>query len=231
MDSTRQPGPLPLCSAKARWQAYNAHLCPAIHLVRNFLQQSKTLMVVQEGLTVHGEYMTRLRTGVRAAYALMIAADRQHAAVEREAEEAARMLASGLVVTEISKGQDIPMWMQADASMTSTERVAQRKELRFDRRVMAVLQQFWEAAVHSVTMDGSGDIDVPAIGPKAHAAALRRIYRLMIKDYDDADAVVNIEKDWMADTKGADMLSRRRFCDAFFELADICEGSIRSNRP
>lgn len=52
---------------------------------------------------------------------------------------------------------------------------------------------------------------------------LRRIYRVMIKAYDEADADRAIAQDWLNDTKGAETLNRKRFCDAFFELADTCE--------
>lgn len=49
---------------------------------------------------------------------------------------------------------------------------------------------------------------------------MRRIYRVMIQDYVGLEAEATIAMDWEHDAQGNDTLSRKRFCDAFFELAD-----------
>ena len=47
-----------------------------------------------------------------------------------------------------------------------------------------------------------------------------------IQEFDAADCEKSIEEDWRRDAKGKDMLSRKAFCDAFFELADTWTSGI-----
>lgn len=89
--------------------------------------------------------------------------------------------------------------------------------------MLEALQAFWEAAQRSVH---SGDPDSDELHQEGHAIMLRRIYRVMIKQFDAADAEKTIAEDWKSDSKGAPTLSRRRFCDAFFELADTWTAGI-----
>lgn len=54
---------------------------------------------------------------------------------------------------------------------------------------------------------------------------MKRIYRVVLKSYDEADAMASIRHDWHEDAKGADHLNRQGFCDALFQLADLCKQS------
>ena len=58
-----------------------------------------------------------------------------------------------------------------------------------------------------------------AFGPRSEQM-LVRIYKVMIKEYDPDDAAKSIAEDWERDSAGTGSLSRKKFCDAFFELAD-----------
>ena len=54
----------------------------------------------------------------------------------------------------------------------------------------------------------------------------RRIYRVVLRTYDEADATREIKEDWHRDAKGSERLGRVGFCDALFELADMWTAGI-----
>ena len=58
---------------------------------------------------------------------------------------------------------------------------------------------------------------------------LHRIYKVMIKDYDARDADASIAEDWARDSNGGHGLSRKQFCNAFFELADTWTKGISAH--
>jgi len=85
-------------------------------------------------------------------------------------------------------------------------------------RSLEVLQAFWEAAQRS--MQSGADGSASTLSQDGHRIMLKRIYRVMIAKYDETEADEAIAEDWERDAKGAEALTRRRFQDAFFELAD-----------
>ena len=50
----------------------------------------------------------------------------------------------------------------------------------------------------------------------------------MLRTYDEADASREIASDWARDAKGGDRMTRRAFCDALFELADVRESRLNT---
>lgn len=61
----------------------------------------------------------------------------------------------------------------------------------------------------------------------------RRVYRLLIEHWDEHDATATVEEDWANDTSGsaAATLTREKFFDALFELADLQYVAEGSNAP
>ena len=49
---------------------------------------------------------------------------------------------------------------------------------------------------------------------------MKKLYRILIEEYDEDDATVCADEDWERDTRGEGELRREPFCDALFELAD-----------
>ena len=92
---------------------------------------------------------------------------RSHAA--QAAREASSYIASGEVIAEASAEDvdNIPMWKQGDAMLATEENMVLRKRLRYDRRVLAVLQLFWEAAQRS--LQAGGNVDADALHQEGHA--------------------------------------------------------------
>lgn len=73
------------------------------------------------------------------------------------ARAAAAAMSSGSVVTEVTDEaqlESLEFWEQGDASLATEEKMRERQALRFDRRVLEVLQAFWEAAQRSLQSGG-----------------------------------------------------------------------------
>ena len=172
-------------------------------------------------------YTQLLRNGVKlspTARAFSVGAQ-----VNNQVQQARQALTSGLVVHAVEDEADlaeIEYWRQGDASMATAEKIAQRQALRYDRHVLEALQALWEAAQRS--LQSGGDVYADALHAEGHALMLRRVYRVMLKDFDAADCERCIADDWERDAKGKSTLTRKHFGDAFFELADtwVCENAV-----
>ena len=47
---------------------------------------------------------------------------------------------------------------------------------------------------------------------------MKKMYRVLIEDYDEADAAACAEEDWEKDSGGAGVLTREAFGDCLFEV-------------
>ena len=200
--------------------AYVKHLSKIIIT----LKKSKTLDLKVQGIDPkerpsNSSYLNKLREGVK-HYGKGIAFE-VSAETKKEVEEAQKILASGVVVQTVEDEAElanVEYWQQGDASLATEEKMAQRQALRYDRHVKEALQGLWEAAQRS--LQSGGDVGADELHREGHAIMLRRVYRLMIKDFDPVDCEKCIADDWERDTRGKGHLSRKYFGDAFFELAD-----------
>ncbi len=174
----------------------------------------------------HARYMAKLRAGAKHADSIMrIMGVKTH--VQTAQLHAQTSMQSGLAVTDVQTEEELEkleLWQQGDASLATEEKLRERQALRHDRRVLEALQAFWEAAQRS--LHSGGDPNANELHQEGHAIMLRRIYRVMIKSYDPVDAEKTIAEDWKNDSRGAPTLSRKRFMDAFFELAGV--GSMQA---
>lgn len=184
------------------------------------------VVIAQSGYKRHSMYLSKLRRGVRIATVLNSGAVHQRALAHERALEQSLAISQGQVIMEATTAAEleaIPMYMQGDANLATTEKMEQRQKLRFDRRVGEVLHEWWEAALGSVEPieNGRGEADTPSLSREGHAMMLQRVYRVMLKDFDAEDCSRSIAEDWAHDSKGMGELQRRAFGDAFFELAYI----------
>ena len=178
-----------------------------------------------QGRATRSKYLQTLRNGVKSAP--VARALTAHLQVRLEAEASQQALESGAVVHTVTNELElasIEYWKQGDASLAAEEKMAERQALRYNRKLLEVLQAFWEAAQRS--LQSGGDVSASHLHREGHAIMLRRIYRVMIKDFDPVDCEMSIADDWRRDSKGHDSLSRKAFCDAFFELADVWTAGI-----
>ena len=174
----------------------------------------------------HDRYMAKLRAGAKHGEAILrsMGFDTK---VKKALTAEEESMVSGTVTTVVESEADLEkleMWQQGDASLATEEKMRERQKLRHDRRVLEALQAFWEAAQRS--LHSGGDPNANELHQEGHAIMLRRIYRVMIKNFDPVDAEKTIAEDWKNDSKGAPTLSRKRFMDAFFELADTWTAGI-----
>jgi len=169
--------------------------------------------------TEHSVYLQKLRAGTKAG--IPVRTLDVHGTVHRATAESQRLVQGGAVVTAVADESElaqVAFYLQGDASLATEEKMQRRQELRYHRLVLESLQSLWEAAQRS--LQSGGDTSASELHRDGHALMLRRVYRLMIRDFDDADCDRWIAEDWSHDSRGRAALCRKSFCDAFFELAD-----------
>ena len=167
----------------------------------------------------HARYMQVLRQGAKAmAVARVFEVSHNVHEGTVEAEQAIQTGKAVIEVEDPANLEEVAYWQQGDASLATKEKMAERQALRYHPRVLEALQLFWEAAQRS--MQSGGDSSASELSQEGHALMLRRIYKVMIREFDSDDCDKCIAEDWERDAKGKDKLSRKLFCDAFFELAD-----------
>lgn len=149
---------------------------------------------------------------------------------------------SGGAVTEVESqaaAEELEWYQQGNIELYTAERLKQRARLRRDPRVAESLEMWWQAALRGdlsegsraldgeVTGQGNGGIDhASSIGFGGYTAFLSRVYRVILRDFEAVEAGMAIEKDWVQDSRGAERLTRTRFLDSLFELADMWTAGI-----
>lgn len=181
----------------------------------------------KSGANRHSSYLTKLRSGMKKRIM------QHHHFVAGTAARAAADMASGAAITEVECEEQIAeleYWRQGDASLATEEKLREREVLRFDRRVVNELNTIWQVVVCSACRPADGtSVDATeheVLSKEGHAMMMRRIYRIMLKTYDEADATETIAKDWESDAKGKPSLSRKDLGDSLFELADTWTAGI-----
>ena len=194
----------------------------SVAIMQKSLKESKALVLKDAARKGASNYMLTLRMGVKHADSVVRAFGAHPAAKKAAAEARVLLSEGGRVVAEVATEEDLQkleLWQQGDASLATEQKMLERHKLRFDRRVLEVLQAFWEASQRSIQSDDRGDA-CEVLSKEAHANTLKRVYRVMIKNYNEVEAEQSIAEDWVRDAKGKDWLTRKQFQDAIFELAD-----------
>ena len=149
---------------------------------------------------------------------LSSAADKSRAAAAQE--QARRAIAQGKSVTNLTAdGEHVDFWKQGDDELNTADAFHRRFALRKDPLVRKSLHSIWEATLRSIQSSDKSSTRLRFAGYKL---LFTRVYRVLIDDYDPADAEECILEDWDADRKGADSLTREQLCDSLFELTDHC---------
>lgn len=175
------------------------------------------------------EYLKKLRNGVF-NQAHMVK-QREQLQVKRQAEEAARMTGAGSIVTESTARQlaQVPLWQQGDPSLSTEEKLKERKALRRERLVIEVLNAFWDCALrtkaHTYFDTGTGETMVTREG---YECLFMRGYKILVEEWDPEDAASCIAEDWQNDSHYGDGrgLTYAAYCDSLFEVADLWVPSI-----
>ena len=181
----------------------------------------------------HAQYLRRLQLGVSRITLLARAAGEMQIAmkVSQGVQDAQQSLLSGNVITNVlaeEQLQSVEYWKQGDASLATEDNLRSRRRLRFDARVVSSMHRFWECALRSAIPYG-GDTAALAdertvmesvIEYEGYHMMMTRIYRLLLQDYDGAEADRSIAEDWERDVRDGSTLNRTAFMDSLFELCD-----------
>ena len=143
---------------------------------------------------------------------------------------------------------NVEYWKQGSTDMYTQDALQLRAMAREDSQVRHWLQTWWLTAHRSSVKerarrknrtraqspnskgskkrsaanvpDGGADIDVSAheIVKAQYVVMMKKLYKVMIEEYDEDDAIACAEEDWETDAKGAASLNREAFCHAIFEV-------------
>lgn len=178
----------------------------------------------------HNNYLKSLRNGVH-AMARLESSDVLVQQAQKQVQQSAREdVMSGKVITEVTtqaQADELEIWQQGNLDMYEDEAVQKRLKLRRDHRVRNELQTWWLTVLRG---EGKG-VDEPdnpdaVVDFERYSMMMRRLYRIMLSRFDEADATKQIANDWLEDTKGASALNRKSLGDALFQLADLWTGGI-----
>jgi hypothetical protein len=132
-----------------------------------------------------------------------------------EAQEA------GTVRTTLSKEELalVPFWQQGDISLETSEALVARCRLRKAPAVVEELQRWWSTAQRSV--QSGVDAAASTVAREDYIRISRLLSKAMLPDFVADEAQRAAEEDWEDDSAGSPSLSRERFMDCIFELADV----------
>jgi len=120
----------------------------------------------------------------------------------------------------------VPFHKQGRLSMNTSSKIEERLRLRREPAVVQVLQVWWLAALRT---ELAACADVCGGGVYLHKETYvklsRKLYKVMVEDWDEEDANAVAEDEWFKDAECGDggerRMSRDLFCDAIFEFADV----------
>lgn len=132
-----------------RWRKAATTVRLLLSWVQKRLLSSATLNpVAGRAGAKHSSYLAKLRQGAKAA------AD-AHLTM---AEGVLELVAQGRVVHRVQNEEElaaVPLWLQGNVELHTSTALAERSELRRHPRVLAALEELWEATLRSVQQHGS----------------------------------------------------------------------------
>ena len=160
----------------------------------------------------------RFRMGARLNMALEGTAAAAFSKVQQKV--AAQALLEGRAVSEIGANVELSYHQQGNAEMYTAENLHKRKALQRDPRLLACIERWWDTCISSTSASGgewAGEL------PKAEFIALNcRLYKALMPEYDEAEAVSSAEEDWRTDVGvGQDTMSKTAFVSSLLELVDV----------
>ena len=157
---------------------------------------------------MHRQYLGKLKTGIRNAGAFGgaggLGALLLSSRVKSAAASASHAFASNKIVTHHEEGEEaaVAFWKQGDAALHTEGALQARFALRTERKVVAELQFFWEACCRSI--QSGGDTSACILQYEGYATLLRRVYIVLLEEWDAEDCEEAIKEDWKNDTRGGE---------------------------
>ena len=111
-------------------------------------------------------------------------------------------------------------WMRGDDAFETPEMKATRAAMRHEPKVAAVLDLWWD----TTDLDGNGCID-----RDEYVELGKALYRSIIGDGNEEEALKSAIADWEEDSKGHSAMDGDHFKEAIFELADLWTDTLEAD--
>lgn len=237
--------------ARTRWRIAKCMI--TVPLVVRRLQRSATLALAREaplqlkeaGQLGHANYLRKLSVGCRLGG--LVEDSLVDVRVDRAADSASQLVRRGSVVTMVESAEDVEKnqwWDQGDVALSTRAKFQQRFKLRHAPMVNEVLHAFWSTAVQARNIaraTGGGASEESAseelldamLDFASYYELYKRAYRVLLHEYDEADARRIIQEDFNNDAKGDGQLTNSEFGDALYcrPFATLLPSSKRVCRP
>ncbi|ETW08545.1 hypothetical protein H310_01105 [Aphanomyces invadans] len=121
------------------------------------------------------------------------------------------------VLFEFQKVADptIPFYLQGSAEFQEAEALEKRRQLKQSRHVGEAILQYWRVFPKIVVIDEN------VITKAEYMQVMLLIFKVLRSDFEKATATIQIDKDWIVDSKSSQYMTSAMFFDALFELVDV----------
>ncbi|RHY31320.1 hypothetical protein DYB32_003599 [Aphanomyces invadans] len=118
------------------------------------------------------------------------------------------------VLFEFQKVADptIPFYLQGSAEFQEAEALEKRRQLKQSRHVGEAILQYWRVFPKIVVIDEN------VITKAEYMQVMLLIFKVLRSDFEKATATIQIDKDWIVDSKSSQYMTSAMFFDALFEL-------------
>ena len=134
-------------------------------------------------------------------------------------------------VKSAKEAREIPLELQGNDDLYSDKAVEERQKLRYHPRILKALEKFWDTAKASderSALGGSVEDHISCVRKQAYVQMSMKLYKVCVEDWDEKEAYQNACNEWLEDTRETpDYLSREKFEDAIFGVADMWTGTVQ----
>ncbi|RQM20642.1 hypothetical protein B5M09_000392 [Aphanomyces astaci] len=106
----------------------------------------------------------------------------------------------------------IPFYLQGSAQFQEADALEQRRQLKLSHNVGEAILQYWHVFPKLVV------IDEHVITKQEYMQVMLLIFKVLRNDFERSTATVQIEKDWIIDSKSSQYMNTTTFFDALFEV-------------
>ncbi|KAH9093260.1 hypothetical protein Ae201684P_008919 [Aphanomyces euteiches] len=117
----------------------------------------------------------------------------------------------------------IPFYLQGSDEFQATEALEQRKALKSSPRIKDGILRFWNVFPKHTVMHED------VISKDEYMQLMLLLFKVLRDDFEKHNATIQIEKDWIVDSKAKDSMNMTVFTDALFELVDMWTCDIEEN--
>ncbi|RHY06918.1 hypothetical protein DYB28_000343 [Aphanomyces astaci] len=106
----------------------------------------------------------------------------------------------------------IPFYLQGSAQFQEADALEQRRQLKLSHNIGEAILQYWHVFPKLVV------IDEHVITKQEYMQVMLLIFKVLRNDFERSKATVQIEKDWIIDSKSSQYMNTTTFFDALFEV-------------